>query len=35
LKYLLRMWLKGNALQDAMKARWYLNRLISHLEHNA
>jgi len=35
LKYLLRMWLKGNALQDAMKARWYLNRLISHLERSA
>jgi len=32
LKYLLRMWLKGNALQDAMKARWYLNRPIHHLE---
>ena len=35
LKYLLRMWLKGNALQDAAKARWYLNRLIAHLEHDA
>jgi len=35
LKYLLRMWLKGNALQDAMKPRWYLNRLISHLERSA
>ena len=35
LKYLFRMWLKGNPLQDAQKARWYLNRLISHLEHNA
>ena len=32
LKYLLRMWLKRNALQDAMKARWYLNRLINYLE---
>jgi hypothetical protein len=28
LKYLLRMWLKGNPIQDAQKARWYLNRLI-------
>ena len=32
LKYLLRLWLKGNAKQDAEKARWYLNRLIEHLE---
>lgn len=32
LKYLLRMWLKGDALQDARKARWYLDRLISKLE---
>ena len=32
LKYLLRLWLKGNAPQDANKARWYLERLISHLE---
>jgi hypothetical protein len=28
LKYLLRMWLKGNPIEDAQKARWYLNRLI-------
>jgi len=35
LKYLLRMWLKGNPLQDAQKASWYLNRLIIHLERNA
>lgn len=28
LKYLLRMWLKGNPLEDAHKAQWYLNRLI-------
>jgi hypothetical protein len=28
LKYLLRMWLKSNPLQDALKAQWYLNRLI-------
>jgi hypothetical protein len=31
LKYLLRMWLKGNPTQDAKKARWYLDRLISKL----
>ena len=31
LKYLLRLWLKSNAEQDASKARWYLNRLIEHL----
>ena len=32
LKYLLRMWNKGNALQDAKKAQWYLERLIAKLE---
>ena len=32
LKYLLRLWLKGNAVQDAKKARWYLDRLIAKLE---
>lgn len=32
LKYVHRLWLKGNALQDAQKARWYLNRLIERLE---
>ena len=32
LKYLLRMWLKGNPLQDAQKAQWYLNRLINQLQ---
>ena len=32
LKYLLRLWLKSNAPQDSKKARWYLNRLIEHLE---
>ena len=32
LKYLLRVWLKANPHQDAQKARWYLNRLISHIE---
>jgi hypothetical protein len=31
LKYMLRLWLKGNASQDAEKCRWYLNRLIEHL----
>ena len=31
LKYLLRLWLKGNAPQDAKKSRWYLERLIKHL----
>jgi hypothetical protein len=31
LKYLLRMWLKGNPAQDAQKARWYLDRLITRL----
>ena len=31
LKYLLRLWLKGNAPQDAKKAQWYMSRLISHL----
>jgi hypothetical protein len=34
LKYILRMWLKGNALRDAKKARWYLDRLINKLEAN-
>ena len=32
LKYLLRMWHKGNSLQDAQKAQWYLNRLINQLQ---
>jgi len=32
LKYLLRMWHKGNALEDAKKARWYLDRLIDRME---
>lgn len=31
LKYLLRLWLKGNAPQDASKSVWYLERLIKHL----
>ena len=29
LKYLLRLWLKDNPLEDAKKAQWYLNRLIA------
>ena len=32
LKYLLRLWLKDNPEQDAQKARWYLDRLIKHME---
>ena len=32
LKYMIRMWLKGNALEDAKKAEWYLQRLIAKLE---
>ena len=28
LKYLLRIWLKDNPIEDARKAQWYLNRLI-------
>lgn len=28
LKYLLRIWLKDNPLEDAKKAQWYLTRLI-------
>lgn len=32
LKYLDRMWLKGNPKQDAEKAKWYLDRLISKLD---
>ena len=32
LKYLLRMWDKGSPAIDAQKARWYLARLIDHLE---
>ena len=32
LKYLLRLWLKKNPLEDARKAKWYLDRLISKLE---
>ncbi len=32
LKYLLRIWCKGNALEDARKCQWYLARLIAKLE---
>lgn len=32
IKYIMRMWLKDNPLQDAQKAQWYLERLISKLE---
>ena len=30
LKYMLRVWLKDNPLEDMKKARWYLDRLIAH-----
>ena len=30
LKYVLRVWLKDNPLEDLKKARWYLDRLINH-----
>lgn len=32
LKYILRMWHKGKALEDAKKAQWYLARLVHKLE---
>ncbi len=32
LKYLLRLWDKEDALKDAKKSRWYLDRLISKLD---
>lgn len=32
LKYILRMWHKDKALEDAKKAQWYLTRLIETLE---
>ena len=32
LKYLLRVWLKNNPLEDLKKAQWYLTRLIDSLE---
>jgi len=31
IKYISRLWLKENSLQDAKKARWYLDRLIAKL----
>ena len=31
LKYLLRLWHKDNAAQDAQKACWYLMRLVDYL----
>lgn len=35
IKYLLRLWLKEKPVQDAKKARWYLDRLIEKLEMDA
>jgi len=32
LKYMLRLWLKDNPVEDAKKARWYLDRLIQKME---
>ena len=32
LKYLLRLWLKDNPLEDAKKAQWYLTRLIAKMD---
>lgn len=32
IKYIGRLWLKENSLQDAKKCRWYLERLIAKLE---
>jgi hypothetical protein len=32
IKYILRMWLKDNPVQDAEKAEWYLKRLIESLK---
>jgi len=34
LKYLLRMWTKGNSLEDVKKSMWYLSRLIAKLEND-
>jgi len=31
IKYISRMWLKNDPLEDCLKARWYLNRLINRL----
>ena len=33
LKYMLRLWHKDNACQDAKKAQWYLSRLIESLDY--
>ena len=32
LKYMLRVWLKDNPLEDLKKAQWYLERLINKME---
>ena len=32
LKYILRVWLKDNPIEDMKKARWYLDRMITHYE---
>ena len=32
LKYMLRIWLKDNPVEDARKAQWYLNRLIEKMD---
>lgn len=32
IKYIMRVWLKDNPLEDLKKARWYLSRLIEKLE---
>ena len=32
LKYMLRVWLKDNPIEDLKKARWYLDRLIDQSE---
>ena len=32
LKYMHRCWSKQSSMEDLRKARWYLNRLISHVE---
>jgi len=32
IKYILRMWHKGKALEDAKKAKWYLDKIINLLE---
>ena len=31
IKYIMRMWLKDNPVEDAKKAEWYLKRLIDSL----